>query len=160
WVHLRAWKPKTLTAAPGRSTDWVEVGSLLDTLNDGQWLLSAKGTGGPGGRLRYALEVGVRNAHGKIRTIPHLKGLARDVALAYDADTRYSRRIRLQEQVLYDLVDYLKKQPVRGVAPKRTLIYGYTFDPRPGDAKYTAPLEEFLRLAGPTALNRSSGQPI
>ena len=68
------------------------------------------------------------------------------------------RRIRLSEQVLYDLVDYLKKQPLRGVAPKRTLIYASTFDPRPENAKYTAALAEFLRLAGPTALNLTAGK--
>ena len=51
WVHLRDWKPKTIAAATGQSTDWTEVGSLLDTLNDGQWLLTAKATGKEGVKL-------------------------------------------------------------------------------------------------------------
>ena len=160
WVHLRDWKPKTITAARGQSTDWVEVGSLLDTLNDGQWVLSAKNTGKEGVKLRYDLEFGVRNADGKVETIQRFEGLSGNVSLAYDADTRYSRRIRLSEQVLYDLVDYLKKRPVRGVAPKRTLVYGSTFDPRPENPRFTAALAEFLRLAGPTALNRTGPQDI
>ncbi|HKB38198.1 MAG TPA: hypothetical protein VKD72_17250, partial [Gemmataceae bacterium] len=112
WVHVRNWKPRTITAVPGQSTDWVEVGSLLDTLNDGQWILTAKAS--KPGKVLFDLEVGVRNADGKIESVQQFKGLSGDVALACDADTRYSRRIRLQEQVLYDLVEYLKKQPVRG----------------------------------------------
>ena len=160
WVHIRNWKPKTITAPRGQSTDWVEVGSLLDTLNDGQWLLTAKSTGKEGVKLRFDLEFGVRNADGKIETIKRFENLSGNMSLAYDADTRYSRRIRLSEQVLYDLVDYLKKHPVRGTAPTRTLIYGSTFDPRPDNAKYTAALAEFLRLAGPTALNRTGPRDI
>jgi hypothetical protein len=158
WVHVRHWKPKTITATPGQSTDWVEVGSLLDTLNDGQWTLTAKAS--KPGKVLFDLEVGVRNADGKIESVQQFKGLSGDVALAYDADTRYSRRIRLQEQVLYDLVEYLKKQPVRGTAPKRTLVYGYTFDRRPGNAKYNAAVDEFVRLSGATALEQGTRERI
>ena len=75
---------------------------------------------------------------------------------AYDGDTRYSRRIRLSEEILYDLVGYLKKQKVQGTAPRRTLVYGSTFDPRPADAKYTAALDEFVKLMGAPALGRSA----
>jgi hypothetical protein len=159
WVHLRTWKPKTIAAMPGQSTQWIEVGSLLDTLNDGQWLLSAK-PGKPGGTPRFGLEFGVRNASGKIEQVRRFNNLSGDVALAYDADTRYSRRIRLQEEVLYDLVAYLKKQPVRGMAPKRTLIYGSTFDRRPADPKYEAALDEFIRLSGATCLAKGTREAI
>src|SRR5262249_45009551 len=46
------------------------------------------------------------------------------------------------------------KQPVRGVAPQRTLVYGHSFDPKPGDAKYTAAAKEFVHLIGATALSK------
>lgn len=151
WVHLRAWKPKALTVAPGQTTDWVEVGSLLDTLNDGQWALTAKGSGA----VRYDLEFGVRNASGAMETIRRLPGLTDSVELAYDADTRTTRRIRPSEEVLYDLVAELKKQPVAGPPPRRTLVYGYTFAPRPGNAKFNEALAEFVRLTGATALGRN-----
>ena len=49
---------------------------------------------------------------------------------------------------------YLRKQPVKGTPPKRTLIYGYTFSPKEGDAKYNATLDEFIRMIGATALGR------
>lgn len=150
WVHLRTWKPKAILAKAGETTDWVEVGSLLDTLSDGQWTLQAAGKG----PHDFDLEFAVRDAAGKIATIARFEGNKGNVALAYDADTRYSRRIRLQDEVLYDLVAYLRKHPVQGQAPRRTLIYGYTFPPKPEDAKYTAALSEFLKMMGATALGR------
>lgn len=148
WTHLRDWPPQTISAQPGESTEWIEVGSLLDTLNDGQWKLAAAGAG----PLSYSLEFGVRDASGQTQSIKRFDGLAGDVELAYDADTRYSRRIRLTDEVLYDLVDYLKKQPVKGIAPKRTLVYAYTaLRPKPGDARFNAAIEEFIRLTGVSA---------
>jgi hypothetical protein len=148
WVHIRNWKPIVLAVKPAETTDWVEVGSLLDTLSDGQWTLSAAGKG-----LAFDLEFGVRDAAGKIASIRKFANQTGDVTLAYDADTRYTRRIRLADDVLYDLVDYLKKRPVQGVAPKRTLIYGTTFAPKPANAKYTAAVDEFTKLMGATAFN-------
>ncbi|MFN4260255.1 MAG: beta-galactosidase trimerization domain-containing protein [Gemmataceae bacterium] len=147
WVHLRTWKPITITSEPGQSTDWIEVGGLLDSLNDGQWNITAKAQ-----TPRFDLEFGVRDAAGNIMSIQRFQNLTGTVELAYDADTRYSRRIRRTEDVLYDLVDYLKKQPIRGTAPKRTLIYGYTFARKPDNAKYNAALDEFIRLIGATAV--------
>ena len=111
WVHSTNWKPRTLTADPGKTTDWVEVGSLLDTLNDGQCTLTAKGKG----PLHYHLEFGVENGAGqggddcplrRSQGGKNQSGLRRRYAL---------RRIRRVEQVLYDLVAYLKKQPVQGM---------------------------------------------
>lgn len=154
WIHMRSWKPKPIKAKPGESTDWNEVGSLLDTLNDGQWALQAAATGPQAAGLNYSLEFGVRGADGKIASVRRFDGLRGPVSLAYDADTRWTRRIRLQEEVLYDLVDYLKKQPIRGKAPTQTLIYGAAFDPKPENAKYSAAADEFIRLIGATGLNR------
>ncbi|HVF10425.1 MAG TPA: beta-galactosidase trimerization domain-containing protein [Abditibacteriaceae bacterium] len=155
WVHLRDWKPKTLTAAPGQSTDWAEVGSLLDSINDGQWTLTAAGA-----PLRYDLEFGVRNADGKIETIRRMVNLSGNAELVYRGDMRYIPEIRTPAELLHEYVEYLKKQPVRGTAPQRTLVYGYTFEPKTGDAKYNAELEEFIRLIGATALNLSGGQDV
>jgi hypothetical protein len=150
WVHQRAWKPKEIAAKPGETTDWVEVGSLLDTLNDGQWAIDVKD--GKKAGLKFDLEFGVPGAAGKIESIRRLKNLSGPIELAYDADTRYTHRVRPSDEVLYELVDYLKAQPITGKPPTRTLIYGYTFPPRPQDAKYTAALREFQKLMGGTAL--------
>lgn len=156
WVHVRNWKPLTLRAEPGQSTDWVEVGSLLDSLNDGQWNLAAKGNG----QLRYALECGVRGADGAIMSMRRFEGLTGSLELAYDADTRRTRRIRTADAVLHDLVAYLQQQPVQGTPPRRTVVYGYTFTPRPGDDRYNAAIETFTRLVGATALTVGSRNEI
>jgi hypothetical protein len=145
WIHQRTWKPKSLTAEPGAVTDWEEVGSLLDTLNDGQWRFTAasKTKGAP---VHYRLEFGVKNAAGKLESVAKFESRTNALEVAYDANTRWTRRFRTTDTFLYDLLAHLKKTPVRGKPPERTLIYGFTFDERPGDAKYTAAREEFLKL--------------
>lgn len=45
--------------------------------------------------------------------------------------------------MLYDLLDYLRQQPVAGKRPEQTLIYGYTFDHDPLDPQYNAAVDEF-----------------
>ncbi len=160
WVHQRKWKPKTVTLKSGKGSDWVEVGSLLDTLNDGQWLIRAGATGPQASRLLYALEFGVRDVDGKIKSIRRFENLGGDVTLAYDADTRYSRRIRRADDVLYDLVAELKQQKVRGTPPKRTLIYGSTFDKKKDDPRFNAAVDEFIKLTGATALNRTTREGV
>jgi hypothetical protein len=157
WVHIRHWKPVVIKAEPGQSTDWIEVGSVLDTLSDGQWGLTAAGKG----VLSFDLEVGVKNADGKIETIRKLEKQTGNVGLAYYGNMRYSRKIRTADEVLYDLVDYLKKQPAPSGAPlKRTLLFGYTFEPKPGNDKYNAALGEFLKLMGATALGKGANEAL
>jgi hypothetical protein len=148
WVHSRSWTAKQLTAAQGESTDWTEIGSLLDSLNDGQWRLDAKGDG----PLHFALEFATKSPAGKFETICQFEGLTGNIELAYRADTRYSRQIQSSDEVLYDLVADLKRQEVFGVAPKRTLIFGHTFDRRPRDPKYNNAIDEFISLIGATAI--------
>jgi hypothetical protein len=146
WVHIRNWKAKTITADPGKSNaeGWVEAGSLLDTLNDGQWdLTAASADKSP---LRYAVEIGAADAAGNITTIARFDSDRPQLRLGYFGDTRYRRRVRTTDQVLYELLDHLKKQPVRGKLPQRTLVYGYTFDRRPDDPKYNAAVDEFIGL--------------
>ncbi|MAE62925.1 MAG: hypothetical protein CMJ18_01525 [Phycisphaeraceae bacterium] len=41
-------------------------------------------------------------------TIGTIESRSKRIELAYDADTRYTRRIRLAEEVLYGLVDHLR----------------------------------------------------
>lgn len=144
WVHRRLWKPLEIKAMPGQGTDWIEVGGQLDALNDGQWRLTAT----PAERLHYTVEFAVRTAAGAIEPIGSFERRAATLDLAYDADTRYSRRIRASEAVLDDLLGYLKRQPSPGAPPRQTLVFGSTFDPRPADPRYTAARNEFIGLFG------------
>ncbi len=144
WVHLRNWKPLgPIEVEPGRNTDWIDVGGLLDTLNDGQWAVTVS----PENKLRF--EFGIMAANGRIGRISEFSGRWGELPLAFHADTRYCRQLRHQEEVLHDLLNWLKRQPVRGRPPTRTLIYGYTFAPRPSP-KYDAAVEEFKAMFGLT----------
>lgn len=156
WVHQRTWKPLKITADPGKSTEWAEVGSLLDTMNDGQWRLSAAGKR----PLRFSLEFGVPTPGGSIRTIRRFDNLSGDVELAYCGDTRYSQQIQSSDEVLYDLLAELKRLPVTGVAPRRTLVYGYTFQRRPKDPAFNAAIDQFVELIGANAMNTSESKEI
>lgn len=151
WVHMRTWQPKTIDLAANATSDWVEVGSLLDTLNDGQWEWKTKD-----GIGNYQVEFGVP-ANGKITSIHRFNNLQDNITFVYDADTRRTHRVRLQQEVLYELLAELKKEKVPGKAPTKTLIFGYTFDSKPTDAAYTKAVKEFLQLMGTTAV--SSGTP-
>lgn len=157
WVHLRNWKPVALAAKPGQTIEWTEVGSVLDSLNDGQWNLQAAVEKQPGkeakdGPLHYRVEFAARTAGGSLEKIAEFESREPLLRLTYSADTRYSRRIGTQEQVLHDLLGQLKQIPMQGRTPTRTLIYGYTFDPGLSP-RYDAAVREFqslfaLRTAG------------
>lgn len=142
WVHQRRWgKFGPVQVAAGQTTDWVEIGSWIDTLSDGQLELVATGT-----ELKYRYEFGVKNPTGPVESIGSFEGTVAKLPLAYFGDTRYSRRVIHQADVLYELLAHLKKQSLHGKAPVRTPIYGYTFTPLEGDAKHAAAVEEFRRL--------------
>ena len=152
WVHLRRWKPKTLEIAAGEATDWIEVGSLLDTLSDGQWDLSATGKGG----ISFDADVGVRRDDGAVEPVRTFADQTGDMHLAYFGNTRYGRRIRTQPEVLDALLEYLRSRPVTGDGPSRTPVYGSTFERSPSDEAYDAKLDEFLRLMGTNRLSTST----
>jgi hypothetical protein len=142
WIHQRRWgKFGPVQVAAGQTTDWIEIGSWLDSLNHGQLELVASGS-----ELKYRYEFGVKNAAGAIEGIISFEDTAEKIPLAYFGDTRYRRRVIHQANVLYELLDYLKKQPMHGQPPVRTPIYGYTFTPLAGDAKHAAAVEEFRRM--------------
>lgn len=156
WIHQRTWKPAAIKAEPGQTTDWIEVGGLLDSLNDGQWKLVAA----PAAALHYTVEIGLRSAAGQIDSLAKFERRGPMLELAYEADTRYSRRIRAAEDVLYDLMSYLKQRPQSGAPPRRTPVFAYTFDAKPDDAKYTAARDELVRMFGLSLTeNVAAGEP-
>ena len=136
WVHLRNWPAVKVEVAAGKTSDWAEVGGTMDTLNDGQWEFAFKG--------KCRAVFGLKTAAGKIETIATFEATDR-LRLAADADTRYSRRLRLQENLIHDLLAEIKKEPLRGRAPTETLIFGGTFSPGLG-AGHDAAVVEFKKL--------------
>jgi hypothetical protein len=138
WVHQRNWKLPSISIDPNRTSEWVEVGSNMDTLADGQWFWT--------GNEPYKAEFGVREADGSIQTLAVFEGEG-DLPLAADADTRYRRRLRRQEQVLYDLLADLKtaNPAAHSVAPKATPIYASTFEAL-DQGEHLAAVKEFKSL--------------
>jgi hypothetical protein len=138
WVHMRSWKAPTISVAPGKTSGWVEVGGTMDSLSDGQWTWTGNG--------KYKAEFGLREPNGSIATLSTFTGEGA-LKLAADGDTRYSRRLRRQEDVLYELLAYLKKEnpAPHGKAPKRTTIYASTFTAL-DQGKHKAAVAEFKKL--------------
>ncbi|QDU96846.1 beta-galactosidase trimerization domain-containing protein [Lignipirellula cremea] len=143
WVHLRNWKAPVIEVAPRQTSDWVEVGGLMDTLSGGQWSWTGNG--------KYKAEFGLKNPQGKIEPLAVFTGDG-DLKLAADGDTRYSRRLRTTDAVVYDLLAWLKKEnpAPHGKAPRLTPIFGYTFPAIEGNAKHQAAVAEFKQMFGLT----------
>ena len=142
WVHQRTWKPKTLKTAAGTTTEWLEVGSLLDSLNDCQWTPSAKAEG----NLHYVLEIGVPSTGGKMKVIARFESRQPKLQLACDAATRYTGRLRSQTEVLEDLVAEVARVSLPGQPAGRFRFFGYTFPEYPDDPAYTRARQQFLKL--------------
>jgi hypothetical protein len=149
WVHRRSWKPRKLELKPGEPTGWIEVGSLLDTLNDGQWRLKAA-PARKGGAVDLRLTFAVPGAAGP-EVIGRFEMKQADLELLYDGSIRKSRHLRPSSEALAELVGYLKGlPPPPGRAPSRTLVYASTFRPRPADEGFEADRRELDRLLGIT----------
>lgn len=139
WVHLRKWPTPSITVAPGAISDWTEVGSTMDSLAHGQWAWNGNGP--------FTAEFGLKTAKGDIERIAVFEGNG-DLDLAADCDTRYSRRLRKQEDVLPELVKELAPLASIGRAPKRTPVFANTFQPIPGANAHNQALKQFSDLLG------------
>lgn len=153
WVHDRTWKPLAITVEASQTSEWIDVGGLLDTLSDGSWQLTAMATPiekAKPATLHYELEFGVKTAAGEIESIRTFSGRSPAISLAFAADTRYSRRIRRLDEVAIELVQALEAQPVAGHPPRATLVYATVFPQRGDSAEYTAARTKFLEMFGIT----------
>ena len=118
WVHQRTWSPVSFTVTPGQTSNWVDVGGTMDTLNDGQWGFKSTGP--------CTLELGVRNAAGQIQTIRTFANVNGNLPLTGYADTRYRRQFRTAQQDIDDMMATLNGVPLPGPAPSLTMIAAET----------------------------------
>lgn len=116
WVHQRNWKPLDLKVAPKQTTDWIDIGSRLDSLNDGQWTFASTEP--------CLLTFGVRDAAGSISVVREII-CDKKLDLVSTADTRYRRRIQTRADAVQELVNELKAIPVQGRLPTLTPIYAH-----------------------------------
>lgn len=117
WVHIRNWKPAQIEVEAGKSSDWVEVGGTMDTLNDGQWRFESTGA--------CKLEFGLKGVDAKIKPLRTID-ITDKLQLVSYADTRYCQKIQTPKEAVADLQAYLKSLPVRGKAPSQTFICAYS----------------------------------
>ncbi|MCX7705189.1 MAG: beta-galactosidase trimerization domain-containing protein [bacterium] len=119
WVHMRNWKPINISVEAGQTTEWVEVGSTMDSLNDGQWGFSIEGS--------CTIEFGVKNASGKIEKIKEYRiTQTGNLSLVGFADTRYSKKISTPQEEVNQLTGYLRSLKTHGKTPEKTLIFAST----------------------------------
>jgi len=112
---------------PGKSSlAWVEVGSRMDSFNDGTWTMSANITGG------WTLEFGVKVVgSAAIKSIGAFTAAAsvRTIQVAFDANTIATQRIRFTDASLGEVIAEAKSAtlPPGGRPPTLTPIFGYSF---------------------------------
>lgn len=118
WVHMRTWKPGAVEVNPGKTSDWVDLGGGMDTLNDGQWGVTASGP--------CTIEFGARNADGTITRIRQYENINGKLNLIGYADVRYSHLVRTRQEGIDDLLQYLNAIPMQGKTPTQTMIVAGT----------------------------------
>ena len=150
WVHQRSWKPLEIKVPAGNTSEWNEVGHLLDTLNDGQWDLNINPPGD------VTVEFAVTQTDGSRKMIHSLSGHFDTIPLAYDANTRYTQRIRDRKQILHQLLDHLDRQKEHGRIPTETLIFANSFKTE-FDEQYSEAALRFRNKFGITQTDATSG---
>jgi len=117
WVHIRNWQPVSVEVEPGRTTEWIEVGSTIDALNDGQWGFNSSGP--------CRLEFGLMNADGKIESLRTFRDVNGNLPLVGLADVRYSRRIPTAPELNGEILAFLNKlaPTLHGKPPSSTLFF-------------------------------------
>lgn len=115
WVHIRNWKPISVEVEAGQTTDWIDVGDTMDTLNDGQWGFSISGP--------CTVEFGVKNAAGLIKSVRTFDANG-SLPLVSWADTRWALEFKTQAEATQELFDYLKGLTVHGKKIVRTRVDG------------------------------------
>lgn len=114
WVHMRNWKPIKVDVNPGETTDWIEVGGTMDTLNDGQWGFQSSGP--------CQIEFASKNAAGTLEPIRKFACNGKLPLVSY-ADVRYSRKVQTIDEANQELFSYLKSLKVNGKKNTETVVY-------------------------------------
>jgi len=147
WVHKRTWKPFALDVEPEKTSDWADVGAVMDTLNDGQWIIKVNGA--------CTLRIGVRNAAGQIGAIREFPLLG-DITLVGLANLRYTRTVQTVQEATDQLVAYLQAIPMQGKTPVMTQIHAGS-----GIRAALQPIFQFKQGLYPTAsLGDEIGLPV
>ncbi len=127
WVHPRRWKAKGFTLKAGERSEWIEVGSLLDTLNHSVWRPRFRAVNGP---RDYTLRLAVPAGSEK-RVVYELRTNRDQLALYMSPAFRYVPMVYPCERALPDLLGYLQRrmqrEPLPKGRPQRFVLYALSF---------------------------------
>lgn len=159
--------PRVLLPTTGQSSDWIEVGSLLDTYNHGTWNFP-RGT--------YKVDIGIassdiqRNGGGSssypnsspdIEQISTFSAHNTSLQLQVDASTRATRRVRDQHASFFSIVDAMEQHakvvPLSPHGKKATNMpfYARAFAP---DSELTGGLDVLVSTAKPSTYSNPPTQ--
>lgn len=150
WIHQRAWHPFNHLVKGGTTSPWFEVGTLMDSLNDGQWRFNSSGP--------CEVAIGVKLPGQEIQTIRKLT-CPGNLDLIGLADLRYSRKIQTHAEGVAELIGALRKVETGGKLPREMLILAHTSIPEllplfgiANVAEGAPPLYRDFRSRGPAEL--------
>jgi len=120
WVHRRAWPamPK-IELDPGQSTDWLEIGSSLDSLNENTLRLGPKFEGEAGA---FVLEFGVPEA-GAVKPIKRVE-VTEAMRVAVPGGVRYGAPILTEAEVHAHILAAIAAHEPHGRRPQRFPFFG------------------------------------
>ncbi len=158
WVHLRRWTPRTIVVRPGRKSDWIEIGSLLDCFNDSLWHPRFRSAGG--GDVDYTLTIGTRDAAGDVQEVFRYRGNDAELSLYLDGAMRYHAGVMHARDALPQLLEYLRQRAAREKLPQSRSesvpIFALTFQAAKGDTARQRLVQQWLDLfpLAPTDMSR------
>ncbi len=148
YVHLRTWKPRRVVLKPGEKSPWVEIGSLLDGLNESVWIPRFASQNGP---LNYTLRLAVKQADGKQRYVFSHRGEEEQLGLYVSGAMRYHPLVMLRTEALPELLDYLDYRAREMQLPPGRLqlfpLYAHrSFAPIQGNPAYNRLVRQWWEL--------------
>ncbi len=139
WVHPRTWKARQFGLDSGQQSDWVEVGSLLDSLNHSVWIPRFRAINGP---RDYQLQLAVRAPSGKLQVVFDERANHEQLRLYMSPAFRYVPLVYSTDQALPQLLRYLEERARREPLPPGRL------------SRYVVYATSFTRLAHRPAYNK------
>jgi len=129
WVHMRAWPGIQLeragTVEPGGMSEWLEIGSSLDSLNENTLGLTLKATE-EGVEEEAIIEFAVPENGTKkvIKTIQCEFAGSMNMRIAVPGGVRFGKPILTSDEVTQAIHDYCAALPKKGKVPTLTPIFG------------------------------------
>ncbi len=148
YVHIRTWKPRQFFLSPGQKTEWVEVGSLLDGLNESVWAPRFRAVNGP---RDYTLRLAVKQADGSLKYVYNYRGNEEQLDLYVSAAMRYDPLVMRPREALPELMGYLDYRAQQAQLPSQRprlfpLYVHVTFTPLAGQEGYNRLVRRWLEL--------------